>query len=229
MTDFEALAESGRRLVRTVDALDADALALPSVLPGWSRAQVVAHLTLNAEALTGVLEGVRAGTTTPMYASQQRRDADIDALAATGFTELRERFLGSFQPFEQAVVAMPGSAWEGTFPRVPGGPEFARADIGDMRHREIEVHHADLDAGYSPDDWPAAFAETLLRRLAAHRAAEGHAFTLEATDLGLALPLGSDDLTLTGPVGRLAWWLAGRSGEGLVATGGDLPELGPWA
>lgn len=229
MTDYAALAEAGRRLVRTVDTLDADALAQPSVLPGWSRAQVVAHLTLNAEALTGVLEGIRSGTPTPMYVSQQRRDADIDALAATDFTELRERFLGSFQPFEQAVVAMPDAAWEGTFPRVPGGAQFARADIGDMRHREVEVHHADLGTAYSPDDWPTAFAETLLRRLADHRAREGHAFAVQAIDLGLILPLGSQDLTVTGPAGRLAWWLAGRSGEGLVATGGDLPELGPWA
>ena len=27
---------------------------------------------------------------------------------------------------------------------------------------EVELHHCDLGAGYGPDDWPAAFADTEL-------------------------------------------------------------------
>ena len=31
-----------------------------------------------------------------------------------------------------------------------------------MRVREIEIHHVDLDVGYSPDAWPPGFAEELV-------------------------------------------------------------------
>ena len=42
-----------------LDALDVDGLGAPSLLPGWSRAHVVAHLVLNAEGLAGVLDAAR--------------------------------------------------------------------------------------------------------------------------------------------------------------------------
>ena len=59
------------RLVRTVDAITDDQWRQPSLLPGWTRAHVVAHLTLNAEGLSGALEGVHEGRPVPMYASRR--------------------------------------------------------------------------------------------------------------------------------------------------------------
>ena len=49
------------RLVRTVDGFTGDDWSLPTGLPGWTRAHVVAHLALNAEGLVGALGGVVAG------------------------------------------------------------------------------------------------------------------------------------------------------------------------
>ena len=49
----ELLEDATRRLVRTVDELSDEDLSAPSLLPGWSRAHVVAHLALNAEGLAG--------------------------------------------------------------------------------------------------------------------------------------------------------------------------------
>ena len=46
-----SLRDADHRLVRTVDGLSDEQLAAPSLLPGWTRAHVVAHLALNAEAL----------------------------------------------------------------------------------------------------------------------------------------------------------------------------------
>ena len=43
IVDLQPLTDSTRRLVRTVDALDEPLLGTPSLLPGWSRAHVVAH------------------------------------------------------------------------------------------------------------------------------------------------------------------------------------------
>ena len=40
--------------------------------------------------------------------------------------------------------------------RTPGGDRtFAGAASRGMRLREVEIHHADLDAGYTHADWPA--------------------------------------------------------------------------
>ena len=87
------LPAADRALVRTVDGLDDEAWAAPSLLPGWTRAHVLAHLALNAEGLAGVLDGARRGRPQPMYASAEARDGDIEDLAAAGPAELRDRFL----------------------------------------------------------------------------------------------------------------------------------------
>ncbi|HWI42087.1 MAG TPA: maleylpyruvate isomerase family mycothiol-dependent enzyme, partial [Nocardioides sp.] len=71
------------RLLTTVDALPDDAWREPSHCVGWTRADVVAHLTLNAEALAGVLRGFRDGAPATMYRSDDDRDRDIADLAAT--------------------------------------------------------------------------------------------------------------------------------------------------
>lgn len=235
MSDFTGLVEATRRLVRTVDGLDAEALAEPSVLPGWTRAHVVAHLTLNAESLTGVLDGIARNEPVAMYASDDARDQDIEQLAGEDAPELRERFLGSLQPFEAALSTVPEDAWAGDFPRVPDGLVFRRDRIPTMRHREVEIHHADLATDYTPADWPAPFAIALVRTLAADRSGHGP-FTVTATDVDLSVTVGEGQietdnglLLVTGPVGALGWWLAGRgSGEGLSVGGGTLPELGVW-
>ena len=96
--------DATNRLVRAVDALQADDLAAPSLLPAWSRAHVVAHLALNAEGLERVLTGLRQGERRTMYDSPEARDSDIEDLA--GDEELRERFLASTSCFARAVDAM---------------------------------------------------------------------------------------------------------------------------
>src|SRR3954469_13459089 len=48
---LERLHQSEQRLLLSVDSLGAEAWTGASVLPGWSRAHVAAHLALNAEAL----------------------------------------------------------------------------------------------------------------------------------------------------------------------------------
>src|SRR3954447_17534264 len=91
-----ALLDSGtRRLVRSVDAMDDEQWGRPSLLPGWTRAHVVAHLALNAEALSGALEGVHEGRPVPMYASQEARDRDIAELADAPSSQVRDRFLAA--------------------------------------------------------------------------------------------------------------------------------------
>lgn len=102
----DLITDADRALVRTVDRLDEAAYAEPSLLPGWTRAHVVAHLALNAEGLAGVLHGAHIGEPQPMYASPEGRDSDIAELAASDCSELRERLLAGTATFSDALAAM---------------------------------------------------------------------------------------------------------------------------
>lgn len=86
-----ALATATDRLLATVDGMTEAQFAAPSLLPGWSRAHVLAHLALNAKGLGGVLTKLGQPDPLPMYASDARRDADIDALAARSAAHIADR------------------------------------------------------------------------------------------------------------------------------------------
>ncbi len=227
MTDeLAALHTATRILVRGVDALGDDDLAAPSLLPGWTRAHVVAHLALNAEGLAGVLRAAAAGATSPMYASQERRDADIDALAAEAPARVRDRFLASCTAFQDALDHLPADAWKASFERTPGGQVLPLVEVPAMRRREVEIHHADLDHGYGPADWPEEFVDTVFNRVV-HDREGGDSLLLRTPDGDVPLGDGTGPV-VTGSRVDLAWWLLGRGrGEGLTAEPA-LPTLGAW-
>src|SRR5947209_4673969 len=53
--------ESTDRLLVSLDKLDDDAVGEPSLLPGWTRGHVLAHLARNADALVNLLTWARTG------------------------------------------------------------------------------------------------------------------------------------------------------------------------
>ena len=224
----DPLTEASQRLIRTVDRLDEAAWAAPSGLPGWSRAHVVAHLALNAEGLSGALSGIVSGEQIPMYASQEARDRDIEDLAQEGPSTLRTRLLGSITDLGDAIAAVPEDAWETRIERVPGGRTFRAASVPGMRLREVEIHHADLAAGYGHADWTPEFAAGVVDSMA-RREAWDEPFTAEATDTGRSWTFGSGPgPRVRGTTAALAWWLTGRDGEELTSDDGELPGIEAW-
>lgn len=227
---LHALLETGtRRLVRTVDGLTDEQWPQPSLLPGWSRAHVIAHLTLNAEALSAALEGVHEGRPVPMYASQEARDGDIVALATSASpTRLRDRFLGSTTVIGEWVEELADNLSDKLIERVPGGRSFPAGEVGHMRVREVEIHHADLGLDYTAADWTADFVALLLdARTSAYAGAEG--FTAHATDLDRSWTFGSGGPTVSGVGSALAWWATGRgTGDGLTSDDGRVPRIEAW-
>ena len=223
------LPAADQRLVRTVDGLtDAD-LAAPSPLPGWTRAHVVAHVALNGEALQRVLAGQRSGTPVPMYDSQEARDRDIEELAAAGASELRARLQASTKAFERELDAMAEVDAAATFERTPGGQVIRVGNVPLMRLREVEIHHADLDAAYSAADWPPEFCTVLIESMTSFR--DGPPFRVLARDLARTWQLGDGEggPVVAGDAAALGWWLTGRgNGEGLDSDSGALPEMGAW-
>ncbi len=222
------LVEATRRLIRTADGLTDEQLAGPSLLPGWTRAHVLAHLTLNAEGLAGALAGLVEGRPIPMYSSQEARDGDIDELAGTEPAALRSRLLGGCTDLADAIAAVPADEAGRSIERVPGGRTFPARDVPGMRLREVEIHHADLGAGYDHTAWSPEFAVQLIDGLQGRAEAAGP-FCVRAVDLDREWAYGTGGPVVAGPAADLAWWLTGRgSGEGLTSEGGELPQIGAW-
>lgn len=223
------LQDANARLVRTVDGLTDDDWEVATGLPGWSRAHVVAHLALNSEGLAGAMGGVVAGEPVPMYASQEARDGDIEELAQAAPVELRARLLAGVTELEDALRAVPEDAWGAAIERTPGsGRAFVAAAVPGMRLREVEIHHADLGAGYSHRDWPTAFAALVLDAMV-KRGGASDPFTADPTDLDGTWSFGEGGPTVSGSAADLAWWLTGRgAGEGLTSDSGVLPGIEEW-
>jgi maleylpyruvate isomerase len=230
-TVVASLHEATQRLVRTVDGLSDEEWRAASLLPGWSRAHTVAHLVLNAEGLAGALEGLVAGERVPMYVSPEARDHDIDELSHDDVHPVRDRLLASTTRFADAVAALAPEHWAADIERVPGGTRFAAAAVPAMRWREVEIHHADLGAGYGPHDWEPVFADAVVDTLAARLADRDPGFTVVLTDAGRSREVGTVAAgvpEVRGSAADVAWWLSGRGdGEGLTCDGA-LPEIGAW-
>ena len=61
--------QATQRLLDTARAITDPDLRVPSMLPGWTRGHVLAHLARNADGMRNVLVGVRTGQNRPAYAS----------------------------------------------------------------------------------------------------------------------------------------------------------------
>ena len=227
----EQLRTASQRLVLTVDALAEHDWTAPSLLPGWTRAHVVAHLALNGEAFAGAVGGVLRGERVPMYVSDQRRDGDIETLATAPPAELRGRLVAAVEAADAALVALgeaPAAVSDTVIDRTPDGDRhFPVSQIGTMRLRELEIHHVDLGSGYSPADWPAEFTETLLASTLERHQGSVDAEVV-ATDLDRRHRLGAGGPTVSGPAHGLAWWLTGRApypGAEVSSDDGALPGI----
>jgi maleylpyruvate isomerase len=226
-THLDELAEATRRLVRTVDGMADGDYTEPSLLPDWTRGHVVAHLALNAEGLAGALRGLTEGRSVPMYASQEARDADIAALGTADPETIRGRLLGGVTDFTDAVAAVPEEAWDVSLDRTPGQRAFRARSVPLMRHREVEIHHADLGLAYTSADWPAAFSVRLIDSMVKHNLDEP--MTLHAVDLDRTWRVHEGGPTVSGTASDLGWWVTGRGdGEGLRSDQGALPAMGAW-
>jgi maleylpyruvate isomerase len=237
-----SLAEASGRLVRTVDGFHGDDWSSPSRLPDWTRAHVVAHLALNAEGIANLLRGLVADAdgdsqaAPTMYASDDQRAQDIADLAASDGAEIRARLLAGVTLLQECLEAVPDDAWETRMERTPGGRTMRAAALPGMRWRELEIHHVDLDAGYTCGNWTIDFAEHLLDAMA-KRVHPADAFEVRPVDSARTWVLGDGAQfeaeyavpVVTGPAADLAWWLTGRSvGHTLSSSRGELPSIEGW-
>ncbi len=220
------------RLIRTAARFDAADLAQPSLLPGWTRGHVLAHLSRNADALVNALTSARTGELIPMYASAESRIADISAGAPRPPDEQLDDLRRSADRYAEAVAAMPAPAWAATV-QTRRGPLPASLLVW-RRLREVEIHHVDLAADYRPRDWSPAFGHRLLHEVATDLAARDDAPALvlrfDGTSHELVIGDRAQAPVVSGPAVEIAAWLTGRSpGATLTVTpDGQLPHPPEW-
>jgi len=200
--DARRWAALGERLVSAALAdLDEEAYDAPTLLPGWTRRHLVAHLAGNADALGNLVTWAATGVETPMYASAEERAAGIERglrLSAPELTGWQER---SAAALSAGLDALTDDQWEREVRTVQGRVLPATA-IPWLRAREVLVHAVDLGTGITFADLPADFLDALVADILAKR--------------GL-------DAAPDGPLPEVAAYLAGRPH---ALTG--VPDLGAW-
>lgn len=229
------VADGTRVLVEAVEALDDEDLVTPSLLPGWSRAHVVAHVARNADALVRLATWARTGTETRMYASAEAREAEIERTAAEPAAELRHLVTATAAELDQALDAMDEQAW-GAQVQALDGRRFPAAVLPWMRVRETWLHAVDLGTGVGLDDAPDGLVDELAADVTATlgRADGCPAVRLRPTDRdpgrATAWRLGPDGdaTTVAGPAGALVVWLTGRSDGADLEHDDTLPTLPRW-
>ncbi len=154
---YDQIDDATQRLLGTARVIAEPDLRQPSLLPGWTRAHVLAHLARNADAMRALLAGARSGEDRPAYAGAEAREADIERGAAQTAKDLVADVADSAMALRTVARQLPDPAWPRTL-RILGSAPFPAAQLLTRRLAEVELHHCDLAAGYTPADWPAAFA-----------------------------------------------------------------------
>lgn len=226
--------EGTRLFVTLVAGLDDAAFAAPSLLPGWTRAHVVAHVARNAEALVRLAGWARTGEEDPMYASAEQRDAEIADTATEPPAELRHLLATTAAELDQAFEAMGEQGRQATV-RTRQGRAIRGGVLPWLRVREVWLHAVDLDVGGRDalQEAPAELVDELVTDVTATLARDAAcpALELRATDRDEPWQLGDEPrATVSGSAAQLLLWSTGRSdGDGLHVEGAaDPPTLPVW-
>ncbi|MBT2554269.1 maleylpyruvate isomerase family mycothiol-dependent enzyme [Arthrobacter sp. ISL-5] len=203
----------------------------PSLLAGWTRGHVLAHITGISNAMARQLEFAARGETVELYdGGYDGRTNAIEAAAGHGIDEHRRDLAAALERALQAFDSLEPGGWQ-----VPisyrGGVVF---DGGLALWRELVIHASDLGTGRGPETWSRQFCESLFDFLSA-RVPEGQKFVLQPLGLPpVAIGAGGRSTVISGMVTDIAAWLAGREPSlgslraSAAADGVDLPELLPW-
>lgn len=203
------LAELTDRLLDDVREMDDDDVRAPSACPGWTRAHVITHVARNADALCNLLGWARTGVETPMYASRDVRNAEIEEGAGRSASALEADLEASSEKLLAGLAALPVDRRQVRV-RSGGGEEVPAHDVLWFRIREVAYHLVDLRTGVRFADLPAPVVARGLpeavQRLGVDPAERG----------------------VRGSDADLLGWLSGREPGDRLHADGPLPALPVW-
>ncbi|MHA6763893.1 maleylpyruvate isomerase family mycothiol-dependent enzyme [Streptacidiphilus sp. PAMC 29251] len=229
---LEQIEAATAQVLRTAARLTDAEVREPSLLPGWSRGHVLTHLARNADGGRHLLTWARTGVETPEYPSLAARDEQIETGAGRGVGALVADLRDSAAQFAAEYRRMTPVTWSRTV-RWTRGQQHPAARAADSRLCEVVIHHVDLDAGYTPAQWPDDFVHGMLGRVVAsfNARADAPAMRLHATDTDTDswYDIGNvrSAAVIHGPRSSLLAWLMGRRSPGadlIVQDGAALPQ-----
>jgi maleylpyruvate isomerase len=237
-----AVASHARMRASASRMTDEDCRA-PSLLPGWSRGHVLAHWARNADGQTRMLSAAMRGEVAAQYpGGDAQRAADIETGAVRPARLILDDAHAAVDRVEEVWRRMPPEAWSrSTGARIGQRPAWKSVWA---RWRETEIHHVDLDAGYTHGDWPGEFVRLMLPRVLPTldaRLADEAAVRVETADgqwtrTWTAAAASGDVVVVRGAASAVLCWLAGRpvpaAADLAVSRCGQpcpLPRLRPWS
>ncbi|AJT67254.3 hypothetical protein T261_5637 [Streptomyces lydicus] len=224
---------STERFAATVAGLTERGIAGATLIPPWTRGHVVTHVARAADSLCRLLEGARTGEEIPQYASMAAREEEIEAGARRPVAALVDDVRASAARFDEAVRTLPEEAWRRRV-RLRTGELRTPGSLVATRVRELEVHHADLAAGYAFGDVPESAARFVIDDVIGALARRDGVppMRIEATDAELVRDIGAGGgPVIRGPLGDVLAWITGRGAAavGLSVSGAQgVPQAPYW-
>ncbi len=218
---------------RQLAALSDEDFAAPSLVPGWSRAHIAAHVGYNARALTRLVEWARTGIETPMYAGPAERNLEIEQGATLKPIALRHLVTHAAVHLTVEWRDLPADAWT-RIVRTAQGRSVPVSETAWMRSREVWIHAVDLDNGGAFGDFPAPVVDGLLRDITGlwRTRGVGAGLVLRPTDRDTAITItdagDGAGTVITGTAADLARWASGRGDAGVRTPDGPVPSPPRW-
>jgi len=204
---------------RALDRLTDVQLDEPSLLPGWTRRHVVAHVGYNARAIARLVDWAATGVENPMYPSPQSRAEEIELGATLSPEALRNLSEHAAIELDVRWRDLPADRWEARVVTAQGR-EVPASETLWMRTREVWLHAVDLAGGARIDDVPRQVLVRLVGDVLAAWCRRGEdPVLLCVTDApgGEAPPTGLDGdrggvdaVVVSGSLAALAAWATGR-------------------
>jgi maleylpyruvate isomerase len=204
-----------------------------SLLPGWTRRHITAHIGYNARAIARLIEWAATGVETPMYASMTVRDHEIGFGATLSPIALRHLFDHSAVHLNVEWRDLPEDAWHHKVRTIQGREVPATETIW-MRTREVWVHAVDLDNGATFADIPVPVLQRLLKDITGAWKARG-------TDKDLVLKVdgaqhlselgdldANDPEIVSGTLTDITAWAGGRPAAGIASNKQEKPIAPHW-
>lgn len=221
---------------RKLNELRDDEFDAPSLLPGWSRRHVIAHVGFNARAVARLVEWARTGIEIPMYDSDTQREEEIAFGATLPVEALRNLAAHSAVHLNVEWRDLPEDAWRAQV-RTAQGRLVPASETVWIRTREVWMHAVDLDNGGSIRDFPSELQglllEDLVRVWRRKRNPDDPDIVLEPTDRAETyriLDRAESDagvLRVRGATADLVGWGTGRSQRGVLTADGREPPPAP--
>ena len=221
--DLNRLTRETDMLLATIDSLTDEEFAAPSKCEGWTRAHVVAHLALGADAMGNMITWGTTGVETPPYVSRDARNADIENLAKKSPAEIKAALRTAIKNFADKAATLKDGLKAETV-QTAGGADITPYAVPALRISEVIIHHADLDTvwGLGEADMDALedTLEIVVERVSANEDFPG--VTVD-TDEGEHYVIGDGATAIKGGRDAVIGWLARGLTDGLRYDG-ELPE-----